>query len=410
MEGVMHHETHLNTIFVGLDVGKHKHHCCAITADGTKILDKLIGQDEAKLRTVFGQLQSKGRVLVIVDQPNTIGALAVAVARDTGCEIAYLPGLAMRKAADLYPGTAKTDRKDAFIIADTGRSMPHTLRAVDRDNDVLSSLKVLAGFDEDLAKDATRTRNRLRGLLTQIHPGLERVFGPQLHRPIVLDVLEHYADPTKLTRSGQIRVRNWVAQRATRDNSEFVTAIFDALDDQSVTVPGTQAAEMVIPQLVRNLRSLLQQRADLAQQVEAMIADYPLAEVLMSMPGVGIKTAAKILLTVGDCSDFPDAAHLASYAGIAPVTKQSGSSIKGEFPARSGNKMLKNALFYSAFAALRSHPASKAYYQRKRVEGKRHNAAVMCLARRRCNVIYAMLTNKEFFREVPPKHPAQAAA
>ena len=103
----MHHETHLNTIFVGLDVGKHKHHCCAITADGTKILDKLIGQDEAKLRTVFGQLQSKGRVLVIVDQPNTIGALAVAVARDTGCEIAYLPGLAMRKAADLYPGTAK---------------------------------------------------------------------------------------------------------------------------------------------------------------------------------------------------------------------------------------------------------------------------------------------------------------
>lgn len=63
-------------------------------------------------------------------------------------------------------------------------------------------------------------------------------------------------------------------------------------------------------------------------------------------------------------------------------------------------------MFYSAFASLRSHPASKAYYEKKRAEGKRHNAAVMCLARRRCNVIYAMLTRGEFFREVPARKAA----
>jgi transposase len=111
----------------------------------------------------------------------------------------------------------------------------------------------------------------------------------------------------------------------------------------------------------------------------------------MSMPGVGIKTAANILLAVGDCSDFPDAAHLAAYAGIAPVTRRSGTSIRGEFPARSGNKRLKNALFRSAWVASNCHEASRAYYAKKRAEGKRHNAAVMCLARRRCNVIFAML-------------------
>ncbi|MEY8197605.1 transposase, partial [Corynebacterium pseudotuberculosis] len=99
--------------------------------------------------------------------------------------------------------------------------------------------------------------------------------------------------------------------------------------------------------------------------------------------------------------------HLAAYAGIAPVTRRSGSSIRGEFPARSGNKRLKNALFYSAFAAIRSHEPSRQYYERKRAEGKRHNAAVICLARRRCNVIYAILKNKEFFREIPPR-PAAA--
>lgn len=48
-------------------------------------------------------------MLVVVDQPNTISALPIAVARDCGITVAYLPGLAMRKAADLYPGRSKTD-------------------------------------------------------------------------------------------------------------------------------------------------------------------------------------------------------------------------------------------------------------------------------------------------------------
>lgn len=71
----------------------------------------------------------------------------------------------MRRAADLYPGNAKTDARDAFIIANTARSMPHTLRAIDKESEVLAALKVLAGFDEDLTHECTRTINRLCSLL-----------------------------------------------------------------------------------------------------------------------------------------------------------------------------------------------------------------------------------------------------
>ena len=140
-----------------------------------------------------------------------------------------------------------------------------------------------------------------------------------------------------------------------------------------------------------------------------MLDDFPLAGVLMSMPGVGIKTASNILLAVCDCSDFADAAHLAAYAGNAQITRRSGTSIRGEFPARAGNKRLKYALFRSAWIASNCHPPSRDYYLRKRAEGKKHNAAVMCLARRRCNVIYALLTRREFFREIPPR-PIPVAA
>jgi len=86
------------------------------------------------------------------------------------------------------------------------------------------------------------------------------------------------------------------------------------------------------------------------------------------------------------------------------VTHRSGSSIRGEHPARSGNRKLKRALFLSAFAALHD-PTSRAYYDRKRAGGKKHNAALICLARRRCDVLYAMLKNKTLYQI-----PAAAAA
>ena len=76
------------------------------------------------------------------------------------------------ESSDSLMGAVKT-----IIIADAARTMPHTLRRVDAGEETLAELKVLVGFDEDLAAEATRLSNRIRGLLTQIHPALERVVG-----------------------------------------------------------------------------------------------------------------------------------------------------------------------------------------------------------------------------------------
>jgi hypothetical protein len=123
-------------VFLGLDVGKGEHHATAVTPAGKKAFDKRLPNTEPKLRELFAKLQAKhGTVLVVVDQPASIGALPLAVARDMGCPVAYLPGLTMRRIADLYPGEAKTDARDAFIIADAARAMPHTLRAIDGEDE-----------------------------------------------------------------------------------------------------------------------------------------------------------------------------------------------------------------------------------------------------------------------------------
>lgn len=114
-------------VYWGLDVGKSDHHATTLSRVGDRLFDEPLPQDEARLRELFITLQHHGNVLLVVGQPNTIGALPVAMARDCGCEVAYLPGVAMRKAADLDPGKSKTDARDAFIIAETDRAMPHTL-------------------------------------------------------------------------------------------------------------------------------------------------------------------------------------------------------------------------------------------------------------------------------------------
>lgn len=82
-------------IFLGLDVGKTDHWACAVTNDGTKIWNKTLPNDEAKLVSVYHNLSAQGTVLVVVDQPATIGALAVAVAQHLDIPEAYLPGLTM---------------------------------------------------------------------------------------------------------------------------------------------------------------------------------------------------------------------------------------------------------------------------------------------------------------------------
>jgi transposase len=391
-------------VFCGLDVGKAEHHACALDPAGKRLHDRPLPNDETALIEVFTKLGEHGPTLVVVDQPASIGALPIAVARSLGIEVAYLPGLAMRRIADLHPGEGKTDARDAYVIADAARTMPHTLRRVGTDDETLAELTVLAGYDDDLAAQATRLTNRLRDALLHIHPALERLVGPRLDRGGVLDLLAAAPTPDALRDLGADGIAATMKPRSPRLARTLPAQILAALDQQTVVVPGTAAFGRVIGGVASQLREVRAERDALAADLEARLEAHPLAEVLTSMPGLGFRTALKILTIVGDGSAFPSAGHLAAYAGLSPVTRRSGSSIKGETRSQRGNHALKSALFLSAFASL-ADPTSRAYYDRKRAEKKRHNAALICLARRRVDVIYAMLRDRRPYEQPPAPAP-----
>src|SRR5699024_2013106 len=134
-------------VFIGIDVGKPNHHAVAVDRDGNQLLSKALPQNEAKLRALLDKLRVHGTLHVVVDQPATIGALPVAVAQAAGITVAYLPGLAMRRIADLHPGEAKTDARDAAIIAEAARTMPHTLRDIRVADENVAELSMMSGYD-----------------------------------------------------------------------------------------------------------------------------------------------------------------------------------------------------------------------------------------------------------------------
>ncbi|WP_306193206.1 IS110 family transposase [Streptomyces sp. MK5] len=390
-------------VFLGLDVGKSNHHGHGLTPAGKKVFDKALPNGEPQLRAVFDKLKAKfGTVLVVVDQPASIGALPLTVARDAGCQVAYLPGLAMRRIADLYPGEAKTDARDAAVIADAARTMPHTLRSLELADEITAELTMLVGFDQDLAGEANRTSNRIRGLLTQFHPSLERVLGPRLDHPAITWLLERHGSPAALRKAGRRKLVEVIRPRAPRMATRLVDDIFTALEEQTVVVPGTATLDVIVPSLAKSLAAVHEQRRALEAQIEALLEAHPLSKVLTSMPGIGVRTAAVLLVTVGDGSSFPSAAHLASYAGLAPATRSSGTSIHGEHAPRGGNRQLKRAMFLSAFAALHD-PASRTYYDRCRARGKTHTQALLRLARHRISVLFAMLRDGTFYEPRTPR-------
>ncbi|MGH3263875.1 MAG: IS110 family transposase [Trebonia sp.] len=199
------------SVWIGLDVGKESHFADVLDNDGERLFSRAVGNDQADIEMIIDRAAKHGVPGLAIDQPGSIAQLILAVAAARGVPVAYIPGLVMRRAADLYPGEAKTDRRDAYIIADTARTRRKQVHWLDASSDeLLAQLRVLNGFDTDLAADQTRVTNRLRDALTSIAPALERAIGPKLHHAGVRDLAAAFPAPAALRAAGPGKIRETI--------------------------------------------------------------------------------------------------------------------------------------------------------------------------------------------------------
>ena len=164
--------------------------------------------------------------------------------------------------------------------------------------------------------------------------------------------------PAAIAALGPARVKRAIAVASPRDRGPAGREILTAISEQTVLIPATEQYGQVIRGLASQLHSVLAQREALTAQLEELLATHPLAEILTSMPGVGPRTAIELLRTVGAGSTFASAAHVASDAGLAPATRQSGPQHQGVQQARRGNRSRAGRLHTSPLPSLR-HPASR---------------------------------------------------
>ncbi|OYD60966.1 transposase IS116/IS110/IS902 family protein [Rhodococcus sp. OK302] len=397
-------EPAMSQVWAGIDSGKWTHHCVVIDQSGTVLLSKRVENDETVLldlvETVVG-IADGDNVCWATDLNSGGAALLIALLAAHSQQLLYIPGWIVRHAAATYRGNGKIDAKDARIIADQAR-MRTELQPVRGADQISVDLRLLTARRTDLICDRVRAINRLRGTLLEYFPSLERAFDYSKSKA-ALTLLSGYLTPDGLRRIGIVRLTAWLKNRGCRNSAAVAQKAVDAAGAQR-TVLATQATgSVLVTKLAAEITVIDHELADLDAQITERFTRHESAEVLLSLPGFGPVLAATFLANIGGNLDgFDTVDRLAAVAGLAPVPRDSGRISGNLHRPRRFNRRLLRTCYLAALSSLKNSPASRAFYDRKRSEGKSHKQALIALARRRINVIWAMLRDHTTYQEPGP--------
>jgi transposase len=368
---------------LGVDFGKGFHWAHVVDASGKELLSRRVENDEADLVALIEEVLSLAKgVAWAVDQPGGGAALLLALLWERGQGVSYVPGLSVDRAREGYPGESKTDRKDARVIADQAR-MGADLGRLEPSDDALAGLQLLLARRRDLVADRTRGAvTRLRETLVALFPALERALNLTTRGP--LELVARYQSAGAVRRAGRNRVAAYLKKRGVAKADALAEKAFAAAKSQSTRLPAEDVASEIVAELARSVMALKERVDALDEDLGRRFFARPEAPILSSFPGMGPILGAEFL---------------AAYAGLVPAARDSGKKRVGNHrKGRGGNRVLKRVFYQSAFSSMRAVPESRAFYDRKRAEGKRHTLqAVIALARRRVNVLWAMLRDGTTF-------------
>lgn len=393
--------------WVGVDIGKTHHWVCALDADGKTLLSVKIANDEAEIRTLIATAGRLADQLAwAVDIIGAPSALMLALLAQAGQSVRYAPGRVVAAMSSAYTGEGKTDAKDAYVIAETAR-IRRDLAVIDRDADVVRNLAVLTGHRTDLIADRVRMINRLRDLLTSVFPSLEREFDYASCKGALV-LLTGYASPHRIRRIGQTRLTAWLRQRKVRDAAGVAARAVTAARAQMTVLPGQDLTASIVTELATNILALDERVKSLDALIGENFDQHPQAAIIRSMPGFGPILGASLLVGAGDLRAFRSPGHLAAAAGLVPVPNDSGRRSGNLHRPKRYRRPLRHVFYLSAQTSMLRAGPNRDYYLKKREHGRTHSQAVIALARRRADVLWALLRENRTWTAAPPAL-AQAA-
>ena len=376
-------------VFVGLDWADQKHDVCWLTADGRTGSFELphTTADLDRLPARLQELAGGGTIRLAFEKSR--GPLLYALMHRPELQLYLIdPKQSSQYRASFSSAGAKCDATDAALLARLLRERQAELKPLVLDDEPTRLLAELARARRQLVDQRTSIIQRLTALLKRYFPLLLEL-GP-VDGPLVQEVLRRTPDPREFRRLHPRTLAAVLRHGKTRNDEQLQAEVQRIRAAPLLTQDGPVIAAHA-PQAAaaaEQLRVLARHIEDLERQLDAAYAQHPDAALLQDVPGAGRALGPRLLAAFGSDRDrFANAEELASFSGVAPVTRQSGK-LKVVVRRRAAPQFLKQTFHEFADAARKWCPWSRAFYQWLRSQGMAHHAVLRKLARAWIRILF----------------------
>lgn len=393
----------MGKVFVGLDWAEDHHDVHVEDEAGQRLGGGRVPEGVAGVarfhELVAVHVEDPGEVLIATetDRGLFIGALIAA-----GYQVLAVNPLSVARYRERHVTSgAKSDPGDAKVLADLARTDAHNHRPVAGDSELGEAVKVLARSHQSLIWTRQRQTNQLRSTLREFYPAALDAFAELAGRdalavltiaptPVLGRQLSRAKIASALRRGGrQRRIDERAAEIQTALRAEHLQAAPLVADAMGATVAALVA---VITTLVDQIQAL---EAGLADRFE----QHPDAEIIRSLPGLGMTLGARVLGEFGDDPNrYANPKSRKNYSGMSPITRASGKH-RVVLARYARNRRLADACYQWAFAALTASPGARAYYDQRRANGDTHHRALRALGNRLVGILHGCLHHRAHYDE-----------
>ena len=330
-------------VYAGIDWATADHVACVVDMAG-RVTDRFsAAHDKAGIAAMIAWLRRNKVTEVAIERGD--GALVDALLA-AGLTVVVITSRQVKNLRSRFGAAgAKDDRFDAFVLADTLRTDRARLRPLIPDTPATISLRMAVRARRDLVAHRVAAGNQLRAHLAVAFPAGVRLFH-DLDSPISLAFLARFGSQDAAAGLDEPAIGAWLATIAVRGRPAPASVLCARLHAAPPGATGAQGAAQagVTAALTVTLTTLSAQIKALETQIAGQLAGHPDRHIFTSLPRPGTVRAARLLAEIGDCrSRFPDPESLAGLAGVAPVTRRSGTRIAHGF-RWAVNRQLRNAV------------------------------------------------------------------
>jgi transposase len=371
----------------GIDWAAEAHEIC-ISEEGKATQRFSVTHEERGIVELARRLRGAGITRVAIERPD--GVLVERLLAAGLQVLAIHPNQLKAARARFAVAHGKSDRFDAYVLAELARTDAHRFRALVPDGDQTKALKALTRAREDLVGARVELANQLRAQLQAFWPGA--LLFAEVDSRVSLAFLERYPSPADAKGLGAGRMAAFLARNSysgRTDPAELVGRIKAA--PQGTAGPEEQRARRaVVLGLLAALGPIVAEIAELTAQIRERLAAHPDAEIFRPLfrdPKTTI-CPATLIAELGDCRGrYPTEAALAADAGMSPVAVESGKLRVATF-RRACDKRLRVAVATLADSTRHWHPWAREVYRRARARGQDHPHAIRTLGRAWIRVLW----------------------